>query len=172
MNMEMFRSVAVGLISFAAVLSDLRMKRIPNVLIITGLLLAGIYQVLKWRMLGSIFFFGGVGIPVLLLGGLYYFRMIGAGDVKLFAVLGGFLGVRDILPCMLTAFLAGGILSVVLMLLRKNLKERFLYFGNYVTAVIGSQSWRPYRTAETGNGEFCFSIPVFVSVLCWLGGRI
>jgi len=172
MNMEMFQRAAVGFIAFVAVLTDLRWKRIPNTLIFGGLILGMTWQLLKWGLSGSLIFLGGTGIPILLLGSLYYFRMLGAGEVKLFAVLGGFLGARGIFSCILAAFLVGGVLSLLLMVVRGNLVKRFWYFRNYVTAAFGGQSWRPYRSVKERDGEFCFSIPVFISVMCWIGGII
>ena len=170
--MEMFRSGTLCLISLTAVLTDIRMKRIPNQLIGLGFCLALIYQISQWGILGVVLFLGGAGFPVLLLWGLYYFRMLGAGDLKLFAVLGGFLGSGRMLPCMGLAFLTGGIWALGLMLLRGNFKSRFLYFWNYVRAYYESRQWRPYRQEEQTDGEFCFTIPIFVSVLCVIGGII
>ena len=92
--------------------------------------------------------------------------------IKLLAVIGGFLGAEAVLSCMLTAFLAGGMLSLGLMLLRGNLVTRFLYFQSYVKDVYRTRIWQPYRKVGQEKGEFCFTIPVFFSVLCFLGGII
>lgn len=170
--MEMFRNGAVCAISLAAVLTDVRTRRIPNGLIGTGLLLAFGFQLFQWGILGIVTFLGGAGLPILLLWGLYYFRMLGAGDLKLFAVLGGFLGSAEVIPCMVTAFLAGGICALGLMLARGNLLSRFEYFWNYVRDYYRNRQWKPYRQKGQEDGEFCFTIPIFLSVLCWIGGII
>lgn len=172
MNMEMFQRAAIGSVAFAAVLTDVYRKRIPNSLIFSGLLLAFGCQLKKWGALGSILFLGGTGLPILLLGGLYYFRMLGAGDIKLFAVLGGFLGVREICSCMAAAFLAGGLLSFLLMLYRGNFYRRLVYMKDYIQAILTDKQWKPYRLEGQEDGEFCFTIPIFISVLCWIGGWI
>ena len=41
---------------------------------------------------GTAFFISGTGIPLVVLGWLFYFRMLGSGDIKLFCVLGGIIG--------------------------------------------------------------------------------
>ena len=171
-SMEMFRNGVLCAISLAAVLTDIRMKRIPNGLIGTGLLLALGFQISQWGILGVILFLGGLGFPILLLWGLYYFRMLGAGDLKLFAVLGAFLGLEDMLICMAAAFLTGGIMAFGLMIFRGNLMSRFRYFWNYAATYYRNRQWKPYRQAGQEDGEFCFTIPIFFSVLCLIGGII
>ncbi|MBQ8306695.1 MAG: prepilin peptidase [Blautia sp.] len=57
----------------------------------------------------------GMLLPVLLLGPFFCFRMLGAGDVKLFCTLGLMLGADRILTCMFVSFLSGGIYVIVRM---------------------------------------------------------
>ena len=54
----------------------------------------------------------GVLIPCVLLLPLFYFRMLGAGDIKVFAVLGGLTGSHGILSIMFGSFLLGAVLSL------------------------------------------------------------
>lgn len=92
----------------------MRSRRIPNALILTGWIIgvsvsawlngiAGVISALE----GSI-----VGLVVLL--PFYLIRTLGAGDVKLMAVVGAFLGPTDVLMAILATFLAGGVMALVL----------------------------------------------------------
>ncbi len=168
--MEKWRTLAVCVCSLAAVLFDLRFRKIPNRLIVLGLAAGLLFRVFYWGVLGGILFFGGVGVPILLLGPLFYFRMIGAGDIKLLAVLGSFLGGLAAGKCLLVSLIFGGLWSFALMLYRKNLKVRIKYFFCYTAAYLTTGVWRPYRGKEQEGGDFPFSVPVFLSILCYVGG--
>ncbi len=50
----------------------------------------------------------GIALPFVLLWVFFRFRKMGAGDIKLFCVLGAFMGPGDILKCMLCSFVCGG----------------------------------------------------------------
>lgn len=96
----------------AAVFQDLRKGIISNVLILFGFLGGAVFQLIRLGGSGLILFFGSAVFPVLLFSILYYFRMIGAGDIKLLAALGGFLGISDLFRCLVCALIFGGILSL------------------------------------------------------------
>ena len=95
------RPIAGWLLSgivLAAAWDDLRSGRISNQLIVTGLLAGFLCQVVQYKAAGIVLFLGGSLLPLLLFGMLFYFRMLGAGDIKLFCVVGGFLGAKAVLP--------------------------------------------------------------------------
>ena len=102
-----------------AIATDLRSRRIPNVLVAVGLGLG-----LAGRLLdpGSpagealIAFFKGSGTGLLALMPLYLMRACGAGDVKLMAMVGGFVGPAVVLDAALWTLVSGGVLSLVFML--------------------------------------------------------
>ena len=111
----------VLLLLAAICMNDLRSRRIPNRLVLSGLLIA-----LAWQALGPV----GAGLfhPVApgalglvpSLGGaaaafagfllLYLMRTMGAGDVKLMAMLGAFFGFEALPSLVLLVFLVGGVL--------------------------------------------------------------
>lgn len=167
--LEIFQKTAVCFVALTAVFWDLKKGKIPNLYIIIGLLAGAVFQTACLGAWGTVRFFGGAVFPVAVLSGLFYFRMIGAGDVKLLAVLGGFLGMKDIGICMLAACLIGGVLSLGLMMRRGNLVRRFIYFAEYSKDFFRTGEWRPYRNGEKG-GEFPLTIAVLLSVFCYAGG--
>ena len=84
------RIVCLVSIGGLAVLWDFYSRRIPNQLTGTGFLAALAWQ---WSANGppGIFdFFAGAITPVIVLGILHYFKMLGSGDLKYFMVIGGF----------------------------------------------------------------------------------
>lgn len=95
-----------------AVATDLRERRIPNAVTVTGasaaILLAvfGVGIGLTSSLLGLVVALG-VTIPFFALGAL------GAGDAKLLAAVGAFMGVGGLLPVLLYSGIAGGIIGLV-----------------------------------------------------------
>lgn len=154
----------------AAVYFDLREQRIPNGLILTGLLLGMVDQFQRSLWKGLVTYGAGIFVPVLMLGALYYFRMIGAGDIKLLSVIGGFLGPYNGFLCVIYTFLIGSVIATVLLIKRQNLISRFIYFKTYVFQYLQTKEWRPYIQKEDRDSQFYFSIPVLLSLLCYIGG--
>lgn len=156
----------------AAVLYDLGSGRIPNSIILAGLGMGLIYQAVWLGPVGILVYFGGILLPVLILGILYYFRMIGAGDIKLLCVAGGFLGPAACFSCIVCSILLGGVISLILTVYYRNLLQRFLYFAAYMEEYARTKTWRSYLQNTESQARFCFSVPVFFSILCYIGGII
>jgi prepilin peptidase CpaA len=152
------------------VLCDLSSGRIPNELILAGLGFGTIYQYFSAGLMGLLLCMGGMVLPLLLLGPLYYFRMIGAGDIKLFCVLGSFLGPVMCFWCIVRAIFAGGVIALALLLYHRNLAGRMFYLIDYVTEYEQTRVWKPYLPGAGRQDRFCFSIPVLFSILCYIGG--
>ncbi len=152
----------------AAVLWDITQKRIPNEVIITGLFLGVTYQLWCFRWMGLLFFLSGAMLPIVLLWILYYFRMIGAGDIKLLCMIGGFLGPTGGFYSILDTFLIGGVISSILFLKRRNFFSRLCYFKRYLFQYLETRQWEPYRKPEDEDSHLYFSIPVFLSVLVYV----
>ena len=163
---ELFLVIVKG----AAVICDLWKGKIPNFLIAAGLGTACWFQFTEFGIPGFWSFLGGSMLPLLLLAVLFYFRMLGAGDIKLFCVIGGFLGIENLLSCMAVSFLMGAVISLVLLIKRRSLKRRLSYFFAYIGRFYRTRKWVPYRDGQEKEAEFCFSVPVFLSVMLYIGG--
>jgi len=107
--------VLVCLVAQAGV-TDLAVRKIPNVLVLTGFVLALVLQllhgahwspVLPWMAgaLAGFFLF----LPLYLLGGM------AAGDVKLMAMVGAFVGPLAALQIGLLVLLIGGLMALAMM---------------------------------------------------------
>lgn len=168
--MNQIRILALVLLTGIAVLDDLHRGKISNGIIVTGLLWGAVYQLLAVGILGITCFLGGLLLPLLLLAGLYYFRMIGAGDMKLLAVIGGFLGPIEGLSCMVVSIFLGGLISLVIMIRQHNFGQRMFCLVEYVSDYSRNKEWKPYLKEVGAEGRFCFSVPVFLAVLwCVMG---
>lgn len=101
--------------------SDLHVRRIPNRLVVLGLCIAFAWQALAPAGAGLFDRHdpGALGLGASLAGAglafggffvLYLLRMMGAGDVKMMAMLGAFFGVKVLPALVITVFLTGGVL--------------------------------------------------------------
>lgn len=92
---------------------DIKSRKIPNQLIVLGIVLG-----IGVNALGSFpeHFYSGIlgfilGLVIMLIP--YCFGLLGAGDVKLFAVVGLFLGSDNILDALIYTVLCGGVLALL-----------------------------------------------------------
>lgn len=98
--------------------TDLAARRIPNLLSFGGLLAGLGCQILLPEGAGFVSALQGVGLGFALFLPLYLLRAMGAGDVKLMAMVGAFVGVEQIIGVVLSTLIVGGILSVLVVLRR------------------------------------------------------
>jgi len=108
-----------------AIISDLRSRRIPNALVWRGSVLAILIHL--WACLSQSdaiagphwwSSMAGLATGLLALVPLYLMRACGAGDVKLMAMVGAFVGPTTVLYAALYTLIAGGVLSLVYMLIK------------------------------------------------------
>lgn len=107
----MYTILLVILLTAAAV--DLLTFKIPNRIIVWGIALGILCRLFYGGWMEAAAGAAGIFIPSCLLLVLYRFRVIGAGDVKLFSVAGSFLGITDTINALLPVLFFSGALSFV-----------------------------------------------------------
>lgn len=103
------------LLLFVAAWHDIRTRRIPNILVFPGAIVGVLLHVLFPQEMGGLGVLGslaGWGTGLVLLLPLYLLRIMGAGDVKLMAMTGAFLGAQETVGALLCVLLAGGVLAL------------------------------------------------------------
>ena len=102
-----------------AAISDARTGRIPNWLVFGGALYALTYNAffpVYPRDIGILFALGGLSVGLVAFLPAYLFRVLGAGDVKLMAMVGAFIGTWATVEAVLATLIAGGVLAIALAL--------------------------------------------------------
>lgn len=95
---------------------DFHDYRIKNKLILTGALLGISLNTFLFAEIGFQDSATGLGLGLLLLLPFYLLRVMGAGDVKLLAMTGAFVGPHDIFWVFLYTLIAGGLLALMVSL--------------------------------------------------------
>lgn len=163
------KSIAV-LFTTVAVCMDLNWEKIDNRWIMFGWLTGFSYRLWKSGLKGTGIFLVGALVPVLILYLLFVFRMIGAGDIKLLSVLGGFMGPSAVVVCIGISFLFGAVFSLAVLILCGNLKSRLRYFAGYFNRFITTKEIIPYIRKGRQMENIHFSVPILMSVLLFAGG--
>jgi prepilin peptidase CpaA len=123
--------VVLCILLAAACVSDLRTRRIPNRLVLITAVSGVIFSaVTKSFAVGLTQAGGGLLTGLAIWIPFYALRMLGAGDVKLFAAAATFLGARSAVDAAVYTALYGGALSLLYMVLHSGFKSTAFRLGN------------------------------------------
>lgn len=147
-----------------AVGMDLRSMRISNRLIIISLTIALVRRFICEGILGVFTGMILICIPVVLLYLLFLAGALGAGDIKLFSVVGGFVSLKELLWCMVFAFVFAAVFAL----------GKMLYFGTFFSSMrnvwnyilkLGSGIKEPYVPMSASLGRMHFSIAILLGLM-------
>ena len=160
----------VGTLLALACVTDLRTRRIPNVLTFSAAagavlfhLVTGGWQAAGWSIVGLF-------VGALLFLPMFALRGMGAGDVKLLAAVGAWLGPGQVAMAALATSLVGGVMAVVVALaygyLRKALTNIYLLLAHW--RVMGV-SPLPAITLEQASGpRLAYAFPIAIGTVVTL----
>lgn len=97
--------------TIVAAIMDIRFQKISNRLIVTGLGVGLIRRLLLQGSAGLITGVIQIILPVIFLYLLFLIGALGAGDIKLFSLIGGFVNLKELATCIIAAFVVGAIWS-------------------------------------------------------------
>ena len=159
-------------ILIVAVVQDITSMRISNRLIIMGLFLSMAFGIVLGGMPRIIQVLLNISIPVIMLYLFYLIGVLGAGDIKLFSVIGGFTNLKTLTDCVLAAFVAGAVIAVLKMLYMRNLRISLFKAQVFLREILllskwlgsGAESDAFFCCGFTGN-VICASDSMAVTVL-------
>lgn len=155
---------------------DIARRRIPNWLVLAGLVAGlglGFFAAPggAWLGLGKALLGALTGFAIML--PLYLLRAMGAGDVKLMAALGAFLGPLPVLGAVLLSFAAGGVLSLVAALCSGSLLRVLANLRLMaMVAASGRAAGLSLRDVQTtGRLPYAIAIAIGTGLQLWLAAR-
>lgn len=174
---------AWGLLSAVLVIAvwhDMATRRIPNRLVLLGVLTGVACNLFAPRGAG-LFLDGGGGVGVgnallgMLTGGAlllpaYLLHALGAGDVKLMAAIGAFLGLPQVLGAVLLSFLAGGVLSLAVAVVSRSVPRVIDNLRLISISIMAKQSGGLRVTDIPTTGRLPYAIAIFCGTVLqiWL----
>ena len=159
--------VLVGLATWA----DVQTRKIPNLLCGIGLLLG----IVTHFVLGGLGSAGSAGLGALVAGALLFpgwmMGFMGAGDVKLMAAVGAWLGFPGAWIAVLAALIAGGVISLVVAAVRGALIPVLQSTARLAAAIVAGKATRSERPA-TSEIRFPFAPAILAgAVFALIWGR-
>jgi prepilin peptidase CpaA len=173
--LELLCMASLAALLGVAVFSDLRTRRIPNALVVTGIALGLLFQAAApegdglfsrwWGAIGPLQGLYGLLTGLALFMPFYMLRTFGAGDVKLLGMVGAWLGPKPTIGVFLLTLLVGGVLALVVALWNRSLRQalaniRFMLTDTLVRAASGGarEVTAPART----SGRLPYAIAIAV----------
>ena len=135
---------ALVALALAAAFYDLRFRRIPNWLCLTGAILGIVlnYRISQFAGLRQASL--GVALAVAIYFPLFALRAMGGGDVKLMAAIGALVGPSNWFPIFLLTALFGGAMALALLAIRGGLLQALRNVATILSALVHFRI--PHRT--------------------------
>lgn len=149
---------------------DLYRMQVKNSWILCSLLAGAGYCFCQKGSAGFLEFVPGALIPLIVLGWMFYFQMLGPGDIKVFCALGGIMGPVNILKCIWCSFLCGAALSLMIVICFGGIRQRMRYFTEYLAEYVRTGVRKPYYRKGAEIENIHFTVPIFMSVMLYTGG--
>ena len=138
--------ILLGILVAIAATFDIRYRRIPNWLVLAGIIvgLSWNVSVSGWSGLGRAA--EGLGLGFILYFPLYLIRARGAGDVKLLAAVGAVTGPGNCFWIFLLTAILGGIIALILLMFRGRVRKTFFNVGWIIQDLLHFRA--PYRSSD------------------------
>lgn len=138
--------VLLGTLVLIAAIFDIRFRRIPNWLVLAGILVGFTWNVYSSGWSGLRSAAEGFGLGFALYFPLYLIRARGAGDVKLLAAVGAITGPGNCFWIFLSTAILGGIIALLLLMVRGRVQKTLFNVAWIVRDLLHFQA--PYKSNE------------------------
>lgn len=154
------------LVLCVATFTDLQSRRIPNWLVfpywLAGIVVQGVLY--GWHGVGQSL--AGAGLAILIFGIFFLLGGMGAGDVKLCAALGAWVGPKQILFALIFTGLAGGVIVLIWAALGGFLHDLFKGTGDLMAGWKSGKIRDPEATIENpGRRKIPYAPAIAVGTL-------
>lgn len=151
--------VILGVTLGIAIFTDWSKRRIYNKLLVPAFIIALLLHGFYGGFPGLAFSLWGTLIGLMLLLIPYFMGGMGAGDVKLLTVIGAFGGAQFVLTSFLIGAMIGGLISVVFLIRRKELRSTLTHFILFLPLLKKTQSLSE-AVKDTRKEKFPYGIAI------------
>lgn len=161
---------------------DFRIRKIPNAWILSGYITAICFVLIQYRESDQVFLVlcsGTVRMlgSMVLLFPLFLIRAMGAGDIKILALVFAIQGIQEGGRSVFLALFIGGAAGMLQLILKKKLCSRVAYFFHYVRRICTCTwnvrrevYWDPDRDGTEMTMPFVWCIEMGVWLNMWMTG--
>ena len=128
--------VLITILLTIAVITDVRSRRIPNMLTFPAVIAAIAYHSWLSGFGGFLFSIEGTGVGMAVFIIFYLAGGMGAGDVKLMGAIGGFLGPKGVLIAYLCTAVVGGVYALAMLAFHGYLKKTLRRYGSVLKTFV------------------------------------
>lgn len=158
--METIPLIALAGILAVAVVNDLRSQRIPNRLTCPAMLAGLAWHAATGGLDGALFSLAGLGLGLGLMLVPYAVGVMGAGDAKLMAACGAWLGAAGVFQAFLLTSLAGGLYALAVLSFHLPQLGRVMGgFWESVQIFIATRRFT-YARREAGLPRLCYGVAI------------
>ena len=136
--------ILLGILVAVAAFYDIRYRRIPNWLVLAGVIAGFSWNVFSSGGAGLGHAAAGLGLGFILYFPFYLLHARGAGDVKLLAAAGSITGPGNCLWVFILTAILGGLIAIVLLLLKGRVRHTFFNVGMMMHDLLRFRA--PYRS--------------------------
>jgi prepilin peptidase CpaA len=171
------RTMILFALLIAAAISDYRTYKIPNWLTVSGAVVGLLYTAVfpLSPQQGLLWSFEGLVAGFLFTLPFYALRTMGAGDVKLFAMVGAFLGFPAIFYAVICTFVVGGIVAMSFAVFHKvagrmlsNIRDSVQVM---IFAIVGSMKPNMHIEASQSVGKLPYGICICIGTIGFVVAR-
>lgn len=155
-----------------AVCMDFAYYRIWNVLIFAGISAGIALWIPSVSIQSGVGLLAGILLPVIICWIPFRMHALGAGDIKLFSVIGCLNGGRDAICCIGFSFLLAAGISLGKLLSHRQLMSGLLDCFQYFQEIITKGKMIPYPGKDASDHRFHFSISILFGYLILLGVKV
>jgi prepilin peptidase CpaA len=158
--------IALGLTVVLAAFFDVKERRIPNWVVLLGMVLGFALNGVAWGWSGLLTSAKGFGLALAVYFGMYMLRAMGAGDAKLMAAIGSITGAANWLGIMFCTAIFGGVLAVIT-IATKGRFARTIWNVGFILGEL-SKGRAPYKNMPELDvaSPHAATLPHGVAVLC------
>ena len=163
-------NIFVGTLLALACITDLRTRRIPNVLTFSAAAFALLFHLVTGGPSAAGWSVAGWFVGALLFFPMFALRGMGAGDLKLLAAVGAWLGPTQVALAALATSLAGGLIAVVVALaygyLGQALSNLYLLLTHW--RVVGVRPLEQITLHGTKGPRLAYAVPIAIGTVVTL----
>jgi prepilin peptidase CpaA len=162
--------IILGVVLALACISDLRTRRIPNALTFSAVVTALVFHLVTGGWSAAGWSIAGCFLGALLFFPLFALRGMGAGDVKLLAAVGAWLGPSQVATAALATSIAGGVIALVVAVGHGYLKVAFRNLWMLLThwRVMGVRPVDELTLQGARGPRLAYAVPTAIGTLVTL----